>query len=124
MQPCLQHAPSLAPSRCVHYYAHPCHRPAARLSSKDYYTMVIRPKIKGPICTTAHPLGCRANVEEQIRFWAIETLAGLDEIGKRAQEKILQVPKRLERVADMMETRSRAKTFSFSVAFAREFSMT
>jgi enoyl-[acyl-carrier protein] reductase / trans-2-enoyl-CoA reductase (NAD+) len=30
--------------------------------------MVIRPKIKGPICTTAHPLGCRANVEEQIRF--------------------------------------------------------
>ena len=63
-------------------------------------------------------------VEEQIRFWAIDTLAGLDEIGKRAQEKILQVPKRLERVADMMETRSRAKTFSFSVAFAREFSMT
>ena len=63
-------------------------------------------------------------VEEQIRFWAIETIAGLDEIGKRAQEKILAVPKRLERVADMMETRSRAKTFSFSVAFAREFSMT
>jgi len=62
-------------------------------------------------------------VEEQIRFWAIETLAGLDEIGKRAQEKILQIPKRLERVADMMETRSRAKTFSFAVAFAREFSM-
>jgi acyl-[acyl-carrier-protein] desaturase len=62
-------------------------------------------------------------VEEQIRFWAIETLAGLDEIGKKAQEKILQIPKRLERVADMMETRSRAKTFSFAVAFAREFSM-
>jgi acyl-[acyl-carrier-protein] desaturase len=62
-------------------------------------------------------------VEEQIRFWAIETLAGLDEIGKRAQEKILQIPKRLERVADMMETRSRAKTFSFAVAFTREFSM-
>jgi len=62
-------------------------------------------------------------VEEQIRYWAIETLAGLDEIGKRAQEKILQIPKRLERVADMMETRSRAKTFSFAVAFAREFSM-
>lgn len=62
-------------------------------------------------------------VEEQIRFWAIETLSGLDEIGKRAQEKILQIPKRLERVADMMETRSREKTFSFAVAFAREFSM-
>ena len=62
-------------------------------------------------------------VEEQIRFWAIETLEGLDEIGKKAQELILAVPKRLERVADMMETRSRAKSFSFAVAFGREFRM-
>jgi acyl-[acyl-carrier-protein] desaturase len=62
-------------------------------------------------------------VEEQIRYWAIDAITGLDEIGKRAQEKILGVPKRLERVADAMETRSRAKTFSFAVAHAREFSM-
>jgi acyl-[acyl-carrier-protein] desaturase len=62
-------------------------------------------------------------VQEQIRFWAIETLEGLDEVGKRAQEKILAIPDRLLRVADMMETRSRAKTFSFDVAFAKEFSM-
>lgn len=62
-------------------------------------------------------------VREQIRFWAIETLEDLDEIGRRAQEAILGVPARLERVADAMETRSRAKTFSFAVAFAREFSM-
>src|SRR5215210_2470630 len=51
-------------------------------------------------------------VEEQIRFWAVETLAGLDEMGRRAQEKVLAIPKRLERVADALETRSRAKTFS------------
>ena len=62
-------------------------------------------------------------VEEQIRFWTIETLEGLDEMGKKAQEKILGIPRRLERVAEAMETRSRAKTFSFQVAFAREFSM-
>ena len=62
-------------------------------------------------------------VEEQIRFWAIDRIEGLDEIGKRAQEKILGVPKRLERVADAMETRSRAKSFSFAVAFGREFTM-
>jgi acyl-[acyl-carrier-protein] desaturase len=62
-------------------------------------------------------------VEEQIRFWAIDTLEGLDEAGKRAQEKILAIPRRLERVADALETRSRAKTFSFDVAFAREFQM-
>ena len=62
-------------------------------------------------------------VEELIRFWAIEAVSGLDELGRKAQEKIMAVPARLLRVADMMETRSRAKTFSFDVAFAREFSM-
>jgi acyl-[acyl-carrier-protein] desaturase len=45
-------------------------------------------------------------------------------MGKRAQEKILAIPRRLERVADAMETRSRAKSFSFAVAFGREFQMT
>ena len=28
--------------------------------------MIIKPRIRGFICTTAHPLGCRANVETQI----------------------------------------------------------
>ena len=30
--------------------------------------MIIQPKVKGFICTTAHPVGCAANVNEQIRF--------------------------------------------------------
>lgn len=62
-------------------------------------------------------------VEEQIRFWAIDKIEGLNEAGRKAQEKIMAIPSRLERVADMMETRSRAKTFSFAVAFNKEFSM-
>jgi acyl-[acyl-carrier-protein] desaturase len=62
-------------------------------------------------------------VEEQIRFWAIDAVEGLNEMGRKAQEKIMAIPGRLERVADMMETRSRAKTFNFAVAFAREFAM-
>jgi len=62
-------------------------------------------------------------VEEQIKYWAIDAIEGLNEMGKKAQEKIMLVPSRLERVADMMETRSRAKTFAFAVAFAREFDM-
>jgi acyl-[acyl-carrier-protein] desaturase len=62
-------------------------------------------------------------VEELIKFWAIGAVTGLDEIGRKAQEKIMAVPDRLLRVADMMETRSKAKTFSFDVAFAREFAM-
>lgn len=62
-------------------------------------------------------------VEDLIKFWAIDKIEGLNELGRKAQEKIMAVPARLERVADMMETRSRAKTFSFQVAFAREFAM-
>jgi acyl-[acyl-carrier-protein] desaturase len=62
-------------------------------------------------------------VEEQIKYWAVETLDGLDDIGKKAQEKILGIPKRLERVADAMESRTKSKTFSFPVAFASEFEM-
>lgn len=62
-------------------------------------------------------------VQEQIRFWAIETIEGLDEIGEKARDTIVGIPKRLERIADAMETRSKEKTFSFAVAFAREFSM-
>jgi acyl-[acyl-carrier-protein] desaturase len=62
-------------------------------------------------------------VQEQIRFWAIETLEGLSEAGRQAQEKILGIPARLERIADAMETRSKRKTFAFDVAFAREFAM-
>lgn len=62
-------------------------------------------------------------VQEQIRYWAIDAIEGLNDRGKIAQEKILGIPGRLERVADVMETRSRAKTFSFPVAFAKEFAM-
>src|SRR5688572_25987257 len=62
-------------------------------------------------------------VQEQIRYWAIDTIEGLNEAGSRAQEKILGIPARLERIADAMESRQRAKTFSFDVAFAREFTM-
>ena len=62
-------------------------------------------------------------VEEQIKFWAIDSITGLNEMGKIAQEKILGVPKRLERISDAMESRTRAKTFSFALTFANEFEM-
>jgi acyl-[acyl-carrier-protein] desaturase len=62
-------------------------------------------------------------VQEQIRYWQIESLDGLGELGRRAQEKIMGIPSRLKRIAELMETRSRAKTFSFEVVFNREFAM-
>jgi acyl-[acyl-carrier-protein] desaturase len=62
-------------------------------------------------------------VQEQIRYWKIETLKGLNELGQQAQEKILGIPERLQRIAERIETRSKAKTFSFEVVFNREFAM-
>ena len=62
-------------------------------------------------------------VQEQIRYWKIEKLSGLNELGRKAQEKILEIPARLKRIAEYMETRSKAKTFSFEVVFNREFAM-
>jgi acyl-[acyl-carrier-protein] desaturase len=62
-------------------------------------------------------------VEELIRFWAIDKMDGLSEMGRRAQEKIMGVPARLARIADVIESKSKRKTFSFDLAFAREFTL-
>ena len=62
-------------------------------------------------------------VEDLIKFWAIDKVEGLTELGRQAQEKIMSIPARLVRVADVMESRSRARTFAFDVAHAREFAM-
>lgn len=62
-------------------------------------------------------------VREQIKYWKLETIGGLNEAGEKARDKILGIPARLTRIAEAMETRTRAKTFSFDVAFAHEFTM-
>jgi acyl-[acyl-carrier-protein] desaturase len=62
-------------------------------------------------------------VQEQIRYWKIESVEGLNELGRKAQEKIMGIPARLKRIAEYMETRSKSKTFSFEVVFNREFAM-
>lgn len=45
-------------------------------------TMVIKPRVRGFICVTAHPLGCQANVQEQIEY-------------VKKQGKLPTVPKRV-----------------------------
>ncbi|HCY04569.1 MAG TPA: hypothetical protein DHU16_03875, partial [Gammaproteobacteria bacterium] len=30
--------------------------------------MIVKPRIRGFICTTAHPTGCAAHVQEQINY--------------------------------------------------------
>lgn len=44
--------------------------------------MIIKPKIRGFICTTTHPKGCEANVKEQIEY-------------TKAQGPIANAPKRV-----------------------------
>lgn len=62
-------------------------------------------------------------VQEQLAHWKVEALSGLTEAGRVAQEKLLAIPERLTRIADLIDTRSRSKSFAFDVAFSREFVM-
>ena len=48
--------------------------------------MIIKPRIRGFICTTTHPVGCEANVKEQIAY-------------TKAQGPIKNAPKRVLVVA-------------------------
>jgi len=58
-------------------------------------------------------------VEEAIKFWEIELITGLNDIAQKAQEKILAIPKRLEKVAEYVEKRTTSKTFSFDFIYNR-----
>jgi acyl-[acyl-carrier-protein] desaturase len=62
-------------------------------------------------------------VKEQLSWWKIETLEGLNAVGRAAQEKLMEIPERLERVADAIESWSKAKTFSFDLTFNKEFAL-
>lgn len=58
-------------------------------------------------------------VEEAIKFWNIELLTGLNDLAGKAQEKILSIPNRLEKVAEYIEKRTTKKTFSFDFIYNR-----
>ena len=62
-------------------------------------------------------------VEDQIKFWKIESMTGLKDVGRKAQEKILAIPDRLKKVAEYIESRSSSKTFSFDLIHHRTFAM-
>ena len=59
------------------------------------------------------PWEYRQIVEEAIDFWKVAVLTGLNERGRKAQEKIMEIPARLQKVAEYVEQRTRAKSFSF-----------
>ncbi len=65
------------------------------------------------------PLDYKKIVEEAIKFWEIDLITGLNELAQKAQEKILSIPKRLEKVAEYIERRTESKTFSFDFIYNR-----
>jgi acyl-[acyl-carrier-protein] desaturase len=62
-------------------------------------------------------------VEEQIRFWGIANLTDLDATGSAAQDRIMAIPERLQRLANLVERKARPRTYSFDVVFNREFAV-
>jgi len=53
----------------------------------------------------------------------VGALTGLDGAARAAQERIMSIPARLERLAQAIESRTRRRTFSFELTFAREFAL-
>ncbi len=62
-------------------------------------------------------------VEQLISSWNIEFMTQLNEIGRKAQDKIMSIPARLQKVADFIESRINSKSFSFDVIFGRVLEM-
>ena len=53
-------------------------------------------------------------VEELLSFWKIGELKNLSAVGAAAQDKLMKIPRRLERMADYLEARTQGlKSFSF-----------
>ena len=65
----------------------------------------------------------RKIVDEAIAAWNIEGLSDLDASGREAQDKIMGIPARLERVAKRSERRDRPKTFAFEFIYSRPVEM-
>jgi acyl-[acyl-carrier-protein] desaturase len=60
-------------------------------------------------------------VEDVIKFWEIDLITGLNDLAAKAQEKILAIPQRLQKIAEYIEKRTESKTFSFEFIYGREF---
>ena len=62
-------------------------------------------------------------VEEAIDFWKIELVDGLNDAGRKAQDKIMSIPKRLQKVAEYIEQRTQRKSFTFDFIYGRVLAM-
>ncbi|HSW15017.1 MAG TPA: acyl-ACP desaturase [Solimonas sp.] len=62
-------------------------------------------------------------VEELVRHWAIDRMTGLSAMGRAAQDKVMQLPQRLNRMAEYIESKAHTRSFSFEFIYQRAFEM-
>lgn len=65
------------------------------------------------------PREYRKVVAECLDAWGIAELAPDDAAGREAQDKLMAVPERLDRLAELLERRSKPKSFSFDFIYGR-----
>jgi acyl-[acyl-carrier-protein] desaturase len=82
----------------------------------DYADVIRRSGIYGP-------RDYKRIVEQLIESWGIEIMVSLNELGRKAQDKIMSIPRRLERIAEYIESKSQKKSFRFEVVFGRVLEM-
>ncbi len=58
-------------------------------------------------------------VEEALDYWKIGLLTGLNEAGRKAQDRIMALPERLRKVAEYIDQKSSEKSFSFAFIYDR-----
>ncbi|MDT0619507.1 acyl-ACP desaturase [Salinisphaera sp. P385] len=61
----------------------------------------------------------RKLVEECLEAWGIANLKPDDGAGREAQDKLMALPDRLDKLAALLEKRTKSKTFSFQVVYHR-----
>jgi acyl-[acyl-carrier-protein] desaturase len=61
----------------------------------------------------------RKVVSQCLDSWGIAGLQPEDAAGREAQERLMAVPERLDKLAGLLETRTRPKTFSFDFVYQR-----
>ena len=69
------------------------------------------------------PLDYKELVEDVIHFWKIGVMDGLNDFGRQAQEKIMDIPKRLDKVSQYIDQRTKQKSFSFNFLYDRVVAM-
>lgn len=62
-------------------------------------------------------------VEELLEFWSIGERSGLSGEGRAAQEKLMKIPARLERMADYLDAKASHRSFSFDFIYDRAITL-